>query len=480
MRVTHYLRQLAGESVVYGLSGAIGQVIGLVLVPLYTRVFSPDELGVMSLVDVAVNLVSVVAILGLESASARWFYDSADPVARREGVSSWFWGQSAASVAAAGVLWALARPVAALVVGVPEAAPLVRLAAVTMPLLNIGRVVGSWYRYQRRAWAAISVSIGYSLARVTLVLVLVLALRWRLEGVYTARLVAAAAFAVVAVVALGQWIRPADFSVRRLRGMLRFGLPLVPAAVGMWVMGSADRLFLTIFWGRSEVGLYEPAAKLAGGAALIVLAFQQAWSPFAYSILKEGAARRVYARALDVFGFAGAVLATAISLFAPLLVRVVTAPEYYAAASCVPPLVFVQIFVGGRYIAALGSGIAKRSAPMAWSVGVGVAAQAVLSLALVPRWGKEGAAVATMLAYATSTVFLFAASQRQHALPYRWRVAVGANLQGWVLVGLAAWLVPPLGPVGLGIRAAMLLAFVPLAAAFGLLRRTYLQDFLRP
>ncbi|MBI3787137.1 MAG: oligosaccharide flippase family protein, partial [Ignavibacteriales bacterium] len=44
------LKQLTKESLVYGLSAVATRFINIVMIPLYTRVFSPEDYGVMSLV----------------------------------------------------------------------------------------------------------------------------------------------------------------------------------------------------------------------------------------------------------------------------------------------------------------------------------------------------------------------------------------------------------------------------------------------
>ncbi|MBN1908915.1 MAG: lipopolysaccharide biosynthesis protein [Pirellulales bacterium] len=479
MRVVDHLKQLAGESVVYGLSGTATKLIALLLIPLYTRVFTAAEVGVMGLIDVTINLAAIVAVLGLDGASARWFYDTEETDDRRATISSAFWCQLAASVLLAGLLIAVAGPLAEVIGGETDCTALIWLAALTLPLLTITRVMGSLFRFQRRPWATMATTLGYSLSRVGLILVLVLVWHFRLDGVYWARLAAISGLAVVATIILWQWIRPANISRERLREMVRFGLPLVPAGVGLWIMTSIDRYFLVLMRDQTEVGLYDLAARLAAGAALAVVAFQQAWGPFAYSIHGKDEADRVYAGVLDVYGYFGCFVASAVALFAPLVLRVMATEKFYTAASCLAPLVFVYFLAGARFIASLGSGIAKRSTPIAWSVGVGVTVNVGLNLVFIPRWGREGAAAASVLAAAAGTVYMFVASQRLHQLPYRWRTSLVSLALAWLLIGVATWWVPEVTLGGLAIRAAMLLTFVPLGIALGVLHRRHLRQLFR-
>ena len=483
MQVTRHIRQLAGESAIYGLSGVLGRLIAFFLIPVYTRFFTPADLGTIALIDAAATLLTILSVLGLDGATARWIYDLpdefdlSDEEGRRRTVASAFWCQLAMAVFAAGLLVVLARPVSRVLCGTDYHAGLVRLAACVLPLGAAIRVFGGWLRYRRKAPAAAAFITFRSLASVGLIILFVVVWRLGLEGLYMARLWAAGIAASVGALFLGPWIDPRRANWSRLGEMLAFGLPLVPAAVGAWVMTSADRFVLRIFWPQDVVGLYDLAAKVAAGIALAIVAFQQAWGPFAYSILDRDDARRVYARVWDVYTFFGSWLAAAVGLFAPLLLRVMATEQFYPAASCVAILAFMHLFVGGRHIAGLGSGIAKRSAPVAVAIGIGAGVNLLLNFLLVPHWGREGAALGTVAASGVSLVYLFIASQKSHRIGYRWRISISSLTVAAVLVA-AAWLfVPQTTPCGLAVRSLLLLAFVPLGVVLGIFRRRYFRDF---
>ena len=44
--VANQIKQLGGETFIYGIAGTISRFIGIFLVPLYTRVFSSTDYGV--------------------------------------------------------------------------------------------------------------------------------------------------------------------------------------------------------------------------------------------------------------------------------------------------------------------------------------------------------------------------------------------------------------------------------------------------
>jgi O-antigen/teichoic acid export membrane protein len=72
------LRTLFSDSVIYGLSGVISRFIGIFLVPVYTRLFTPEDYGVLSLVGSSLAVVSIFVGLGLDNSAHRWFWDTKD------------------------------------------------------------------------------------------------------------------------------------------------------------------------------------------------------------------------------------------------------------------------------------------------------------------------------------------------------------------------------------------------------------------
>jgi O-antigen/teichoic acid export membrane protein len=86
-----------------------------------------------------------------------------------------------------------------------------------------------------------------------------------------------------------------QFDRHLLREMNRFGIPLVPTALFLWITNFSDRLFLVHLADTTEVGLYSVGVRIASALVLLLTAFRLAWPAFAYSIEDDAAARRAYA-----------------------------------------------------------------------------------------------------------------------------------------------------------------------------------------
>ncbi len=429
-------RQLGKESLIYGVSGMLQKFIAVLLVPLYWNVFSESDMGQVALVVSVITLASAFAVLGMDSAAATWFWQSEVEEDRKMTMATWFWCQMAVSLLLGGLLALFAPQISILISGDETPAPLLRLAAVTLPLTVAGTVLTNYFRLRRRAVPTLWFVAGTSLLLVVLNLLFILCLHWGMAGFFLAQITAGVCSTIAALWLLRHTIHPRLARLPRLREMLRFALPLVPAALALWVMALSDRLFLKNFFDFSEVGLYDAGARLATAVAIVTGAFTTAWGPFALSMQRQADAPALYARALLVYLALGGAMVTAVALFTPEALQVLAKPSYAGAAPVVGILTLGILANGLASIASTGLALAKKSAPVAGAVFIAAGVSVALNFILIPWLGIIGAAWASGVSWIVYAAWIFLRAQRIHPLPYDLSrsLLIGAMLVGIVLL----------------------------------------------
>jgi O-antigen/teichoic acid export membrane protein len=150
---------------------------------------------------------------------------------------------------------------------------------------------------------------------------------------------------------------------------------------------------------------------------------------------------------------------------------VLLAPDYAAAGTVIGILAFSFVFIGLKFVAAVGLTIVKDNRPIGLAVTASGALFILLSVLLVPRLGLSGAAWATLISQATIPLFLFWRAQLVYRIPYNFGLAA-------LLLALAGGLsyagsfVTAEGLAGFLTRIGLLL----LIALSGLLLRTRAAD----
>ena len=427
------LKQLGSDSLIYGLSGIITRMIGIFLIPIYTRLFVPKDYGVINLINTTFFLMSLLVICALDTAAGRWFYDSKEEEDHKKTFGTWIWFQFILSVTIA-VLVIIFSPYLVNTFLKEEGKPVYFiLPAVTLVTNMLPGIISNWFRLHRRPVATVVFSVSQTIVTIGLSVLFVIILRWHITGVFAALTISSSIFSLVALQQMHGWLNFKYFSKDRLKVMLKYASPFIPAAIAYWLLNSTDSYFLAFFKDKAEVGLFAIGASLAAGMALFTGAFQQAWAPFAFSIMNDENAKQVYANVFLLFGYAMGLLAALLMLFAPEVLMLLTAPAYYASAWVAGILGYNLVLIGFTYIASIGISIAKVTAPYGYAMLFATILTIILDIILIPKYGKEGSAVATVAAQLLVPGILFYKGHKVYPIPYKYAEVLIA-MSGMALV----------------------------------------------
>jgi len=433
------LKELLRHSAIYGLGSIVARVLGVLLLPLYTRYLSPSDYGLIeTLVALSAVLTALVA-QGMKSAFFRFYFDSAEPERRHLVVRTAFWYVMVASTAVTVAGIALAAQISWLLFGTHGHRGLVTAAFVGLwAALNYEQMT-SLFRVEQRSTAYVTATLANVAITIAATVLLVVVFDKGPLGVlignFTGTLIVYAALLLYSRHALGlQFDRPL------YRAMNRFGLPLVPSAVALWLTNFSDRFFLIKLADAHEVGLYSIGVRVASAIVLLLTAFRMAWPAFAYSIEDDREAQRTYSFVLTYVVFVCCWLALALGLLAPWIVRLITTEPFYPAQNVVAPLAFGVAAFGAYVVVQIGTGRARQTRSNWLVTGAAAVVNVVLNLALIPSYGRMGAAIATVVAYTLLFVGMAWRAQRVFPVSYQWRrvatlglAAVGLTVLGKVL-----------------------------------------------
>ena len=429
------LKRLGKHSAIYGLGGLVSRILAVLLLPLYTRYLSPSDYGKVETLIALTTVIGIVLRMGIHSAFFRFYFDSPEQDHRRLVLRTSFWFTMAMATAGLIVGVALSSQISDLLFGTTDDAELVAAAFVGLWAGMNYEQLTSLFRVEERSTAFVAASLSNVLLTIGATLILVVALDMGPIGVivgnFTGTLLVYAALVGYRREQLGL-----QFDRGLLREMNRFGTPLVPTALFLWVTNFSDRLFLVQLADVTEVGLYSVGVRIASAMVLLLTAFRLAWPAFAYSIEDEDEARRTYAYVLTYLVLVATWVATALALLSPWIVEAIADPAFDESSRVVGPLAFAAVVFGAYIVVAIGVGRARRT-QFNWVVtGVAAAVNIVLNLVLIPPYGMIGAAVATVAAYTTMFVGMAWWSQRIYPVPYQWRRVATAGGAGIALVAV--------------------------------------------
>jgi len=260
--------------------------------------------------------------------------------------------------------------------------------------------------------------------------------------------------------------------------MLRFALPLVPAALATWVLGFSDRYFLRYYGNNAEVGLYQVGLSVAMFLVVRTCVVQLAWSPYAYAIHREPNASRVYSVVFLAYVWAASAASAILALFAPEAISLVATQRYSAASSIVGILCFGYLMIGLGYITGLGCAITKTTVPSAVAVFVAAIVSLLGNFLLVPLYGKTGAAISNAAAQTVIPALLLVCAQRRYPIPYKVGTAtVPLFLLVAFIILFGIWQ-PSSFWVGISLKTVAVCSFIPAAILFNVFKISWLATVI--
>jgi O-antigen/teichoic acid export membrane protein len=221
--------------------------------------------------------------------------------------------------------------------------------------------------------------------------------------------------------------------------MVRFGLPLTVAGLGLWMVNLSDRLVIGGFMTPSDLGLYGAAYTVGSllvlcGAALFLPAYPRFMAAVAEGNRgKLGADIELFHRYLSLTVVPGAVFL--VTLMHPALL-VLGGSEFDVS------LVVGTLIVAGLFLDQW-NGLAHYVLPCfdrtvflqnAW-LGCGVL-NIALNLIAVPLWGLKGAAAVTLISFVVLESIVFFAARRHVDLVRRYRF--GTTMRAAIAAGVGA------------------------------------------
>jgi O-antigen/teichoic acid export membrane protein len=456
-----HLYSLGRQTIVYGVSAAALQLVGVITLPVFARAFSPREYGAVEIATVGIGALLMLADAGMASASQRSYFDYGDDDAADRGtvLTTALATALAAASAIAALVILFREPIAGWLFRGADHVSLVVLVAVAVPLTILATFTREVMRLRFMAWSYTASAIVSATVSAAVGVYLVLETDAGPDGVVVGLVAGNAVAALYGLLTVARYLA-ARLSRRELRVMLAYGLPLIPAAAAMWGLAFLDRVMLSRLTDLDEVGQFAVGARVALVLMLCVTAFGLAYTPFMYSLFAEDreTEKQVRGRTLTYLTLALTAISLTLALFAREIIAVV-APDYDEGYRVVGILCLGVTIYGVSSVAMAGISLVRKTGYFALYSGVALVVNVALNLALIPPLGGVGAGLATATAYGCLTVLYYRRAQALYPTPYEPRKAV------FVLVAGAALMPVGLLAPGLGAEALKLLALLLFAGA---------------
>ena len=419
------LKNLAGETVLYGLGSIVPRFLNFLLVPLHTDVFNPEEYGVITKLFAYVAVVNIVFMFGMETA---YFRFATKPGADEKRI----FNLSQTVVIGLSILLSLififsAKPLAGML-DIPGKENLIIWLVIIMLMDAVVAIPFARLRLEKKA-------VQFASGKLINVLILVGLNFYFLKFYYDPSI--GVGFVVIANLAanlfyliffsrtLFSW-RPV-FDREISPAMFSYAYPVMITGLA----GMTNEMFsrVTLEWwlpenfypGQSSeyaLGIFGACYKFGMLMSLTVTAFRYAAEPFFFSTAADKNSTQLFAKVNHYFIIVCCIMLLCVGINMDLLKHFLANEAYWEGLSIVPILLVAYLFLGAYYNFSIWFKLTDKTYYGTIITVGGAIVTIAANFFLIPIYGYWGSALATLICYFSMTIACYLLGQKFYPIPY--------------------------------------------------------------
>ncbi|MBO5470909.1 MAG: oligosaccharide flippase family protein [Bacteroidales bacterium] len=437
------LKQLAGQTVIYGLSTILARIINFLFVPIYTRLLTPESYGVVTEFMAYIAVLQVVLVLGLETGCFR--FANKEGVDPRKVYSNAFVTVFCISATFLALMIAFAGPLASVLGYAGYESCMMYMGGI----LALDAVTAILFAKLRQENKALRFAVFKTIKIITetaanLVLFLwfpkhVDSARWLLRFIPETPDFSYVIFAIfISCIVCGLLFIPDYLKLsfrldpKLLRQMLAYSLPLMVAALPGVINDFLDRILFRYFdtnadaW-RNSLGLYQAAVKLAVIMNLFIQMFRYAAEPFFFRRAREKDSKELYASVQEYFtAFCGLVFLGVILYID--VIALILGPQFRSAVGVVPIMLLSYMILGMLFNVSMWYKLSGKTDMAIWITLSGLAVTAIVIILFMPKYSYWAAAFGHLASYIAMFAISSVLGAKYYPIPYRWSRLLGIFL----------------------------------------------------
>jgi O-antigen/teichoic acid export membrane protein len=432
------MRKMSVAALIYAVGDLLTKGARFILIPFYVRYLSKEEVGALAILQVISFAIAPVFSGGLPMAVARFYQEYKE---RGDAFVSSLW------CAGLGITALGCSLVCGLVLLMPTswsdhlAPSLLLLAAFAGFSRSNSSILEKKYIIRQEPMKYRTFTFLQFLSTTGLIFILVAVLKLGLFGAILGEAIGYGIWMLISAGLIFKAARP-RFREVNWRNIFTYCVPLAPHVIFMWGISYSDRLILKRYVDFEDLALYNSAYLIASLLPTFTLAMKNAWLPRFFRHADEDRnSGKNFSGVFTLYLAVSLFMALGLVVEAPVLVDVLLTPAYRDSIFTLQMVAIGLTFHAVFIVLINPLYYAQRTKTIALISGSTMTINVLCNFFFIPRMGFNGAALATLYAYAAGAIFCWIASRKVYRLNLEFkRMAVIAAL--FLTIALAGIAVP--------------------------------------
>jgi O-antigen/teichoic acid export membrane protein len=271
---------------IYGILPVVGKFMGFFLIPVYARVFSTVEFGIVELITTLVSFLVFACNLEIYTSVGRYFYEKESIKHKGVLISTGLFLTIITSLFVVLLSFLFEDTVLKQYIGSASYLKEYRFGIVWLFVNAISTYLSIIPRYEKRPKLYVIVNSTSLFFRFCSTIIFVIFLKVGIIGVIYGHIVGDTTSILLNGLASKRYLQ-LNFSGKDAISIIKYAFPLVPGllTVGLW--NPLSRNLITTFFSVSVLGLYAFALRFASITSIFNGALRNTWQPILFENMKD-------------------------------------------------------------------------------------------------------------------------------------------------------------------------------------------------
>lgn len=409
-----WIKSLGKDTLVYGIGYGATRFLQIIILPIIAKALTLSEFGYYSNYVIFYSFAGGLLIFGLDSAVARFFFDSEDKKYHSQLFSNAFFFVLGLSVITVCLFFLFSTSLLEML-GIPARyGTSLKYVILCIPSIAINGFLLSWFKWKREKMRFL-VNSGSSIILLLIPLLLVTTVTF--DFIFHVIFWSQLAIAVFSCVLAREYLL-FHFSIKQMRPLLLYGFPWMLVFLFGASRSYLDRVFLTKYLNDDLYGVYNFSVRVATLLSLVLTAFDMSFGPLAFRIWHQDSAPAFFARLQSLYTFLICAFACSICVASPIIIQLLGGQKYTGAENILPILLFAAVPLSLINFSNLGIVYAKKSILSTVTLLIGLIVVLVLNLLLTHRYLQYGATTASLVGHVVIIVTGYYFSTKYYKIPF--------------------------------------------------------------
>ncbi len=402
---------------IYTLVQIINSGIPFLLLPVLTRYLTPADYGMIATYNTIVGALSIVTGIGIGSVGVFFFHLEQKELKKYIGN---VFNILLATTFLVSIFVILFEPYLVEKLKLPAIWLYMAIAVASVQMMTSVNL--SLWRAQQKAKPFSIYQILQTVFNVALSLLLIVALHYEWEGRVIGITVTAVVFGLFSLIFVYQkGYAVFNYSKEYMKDALKFGIPLMPHTIALWMRSGVDILLITSLVGVSQTGLYNVGFQFGMVVGIFASAFNSAFAPYLYENLKNitPAIQRNLVKFTYMYFIGIIIFAMALSTFFIWLIPHFLGEKFQGASQYIY-LISLAYALQGMYMMVVNYIYYTKKTHLISMVTISTSIlHVVLSYMLIQHYGAIGAAYASVISFFLTFVLVWRISSKVVEMPWK-------------------------------------------------------------